>query len=895
MNPVKQLLSIIIVCWPALTAFAQPATGESLANDEDTQRFFVREVRPLLQKKCFGCHGDDQQGIEGELDLTSREGFLKGGETGKPALIPGKPDDSLMFRAILRTDKMKMPPKDRNALSTEEIEVFRRWIAAGAPWSDATAPATPIKWNFKAEDIWAFQPVKKVAVPEIRPPQSVTRNPIDAFVQEKLHAEQLQPARLADKATLIRRASLDLTGLLPEPKEVDAFIADESPDAFGKVIERLLASPHYGEKMARHWLDVVRYADTDGFSNDYERPNAWRYRDYVIRSFNADKPYDRFVIEQLAGDELAASQGSTPDPELLIAVGMLRMGPWEQTAMSVVEEQRQLFLDDVTASVGSTYLGLTTACAKCHDHKFDPISAKDYYRLQSCFAPAQFELPGLDFLPGENTSRFDQEKARVQDAIKSIRARQKEFSSKRDLALREWLKEKGYKTLKEVPARERPQKDFGITKEEGEREKVLRKRIEYLEREMQRFKPQAFSVANKKAGSSDAPPLLHILIGGALETPGEPVTPGVLSAVYNSDDSKTPSDWNTIPQETGNRRLKLAQWIASSDNPLAARVMVNRVWQWHFGKGLVKSSNNFGKMGDKPTHPELLDWLSVYFIEHGWSVKEMHRLILRSHTYQQSSVPHNAEALKKADPEEKLLGFFAPRRLTAEELRDNMLRVAGELNDEMGGPPVLPEMNLEAALQPRRIMGSVAPVCVPSFAKEQRNRRTIYAMQIRSLMNPMLEVFNAAPTDNSCERRDETTVTPQVFALFNSQSAHDAALAMASRLAKSGKAPAARVALAFQLAYGRQPSRKEEELCLKHLHDLEKHHRTTAPVDFSFPEKVIRSMVGEFTGESFDFDEQLDMSKYEYNLRPSEVNPETRALADLCLVLLNSHEFVYVY
>lgn len=889
----KELILILFVCCPALHAFAQTAELDN-AGDEG-RHLFAREVYPLLQQKCFGCHGDDKEMIEGKLDLTSRAGFLKGGESGQPALVPGKPEESSVFRAVQRIDKTKMPPKDRNALSSDEIELLRRWIAAGAPWSDAVSTNAPATWEYKAEDIWAFQPVQQVKPPELRDNKGNSLNPVDAFIHSRLKEQGLTPAPQADKKTLLRRVTLDLTGLLPEPKDVALFLADTSPDAFDKVIERLLASPHYGEKMARHWLDVVRYADTDGYSNDYERPNAWRYRDYIIRAFNNDKPYDRFVTEQIAGDELAATQGATADPELLIAVGMLRMGPWEQTAMSVPEVQRQLFLDDVTASIGATYLGLTTACAKCHDHKFDPISARDYYRLQSCFAPAQFELPKLDFLPGENTARFEEEQARIDELIHSIRARQKVFSSKRDKAVKEWLKEKGYKTLKEVPAKERPQKDFGMTREEAEQEKVLRKRVEYLERELQRFKPQAYSVAVQKSGAPDSVPPLRILIGGALESPGEPVTPGVLSAVYNSDDAKHPSEWNTIPEAAGQRRLKLAQWIASPDNPLTARVMVNRIWQWHFGKGLVKSSNNFGKMGDRPTHPELLDWLATYFVEHGWSVKEMHRLILRSQTYQQSSVPGDAPKLAQADPEGKLLGVFPVRRLTAEELRDNLLLVAGELNREMGGPPALPEMNLEAAVQPRHIMGSVAPVYVPNFTKAQRNRRTIYAMQIRSLMNPMLEVFNAAPTDNSCERRDETTVTPQVFALFNSQNAHDAALAMAHRLAKGGPSRDGRLAGAFNLAYGRQPTAREKELCSKHLRELENHHRKTTPVDFKFPEKVVRSMVGELTGESFEFDEQWDMSQYEYNLRPSEVDVETRALADLCLVLLNSHEFVYVY
>jgi hypothetical protein len=339
----------------------------------------------------------------------------------------------------------------------------------------------------------------------------------------------------------------------------------------------------------------------------------------------------------------------------------------------------------------------------------------------------------------------------------------------------------------------------------------------------------------------------------------------------------------------------MAKWIASGENPLTARVMVNRIWQGHFGQGLVATPNNFGKMGKRPTHPELLDWLARYFIEHDWSVKEMHRLIMRSATYQQSTTHPDLEAVKKADPEEKLWSHFLPRRLTAEELRDGMLMVSGELSGGMGGPPVFPEINLEAALQPRHIMGGLAPPYKPSPTREQRDRRTIYTVQIRTLMNPLLQVFNEPGTDNSCERRDATTVTPQVFALFNSQCSHDAALAMADRLGKMSKSPARQIDAAFRLAYGRKPGKRERELCLKHLEQLTAHHLKTKPEKFEFPARLVQSMIEELTGDPFEFEEDWDMSNYEYNLQPTAVSAETRALADLCLVILNSNEFVYVY
>jgi hypothetical protein len=359
----------------AVFAVVAVSLSNGTAADPGDESFFRETVYPLIESKCLGCHGEEKD-REGELDLRTRDGFLAGGESGKPAVIPGKPDESPAFRAILRQDKMKMPPKDRNALSADEIDVFRQWIVAGAPWGQ---PKTSPKWSYKPEDIWAFAPVQLRKPPADDLDASRVKTPIDAFLQQKLNAQKLKQAPPADKLALIRRATLDLTGLPPTPDEIDAFLRDKSPQAFDTVTERLLASARYGEHWARHWLDVVRYADSDGFSNDYERPNAWRYRDYVIRSFNADKPYDRFITEQIAGDETFCDCNGDPnEAEKLIAVGMLRMGPWEQTSMSVAAETRQLFLDDVTANVGAAYLGLTTGCARCHDHKLDPIPTKDY-------------------------------------------------------------------------------------------------------------------------------------------------------------------------------------------------------------------------------------------------------------------------------------------------------------------------------------------------------------------------------------------------------------------------------------------------------------------------------------------------------------------------------------
>ncbi len=870
-----------------LISFSVRSEITTNAVTKDPAAFFLNSVQPLLQSKCIGCHGEDKKNIEGELDMTTRAGLLKGGESGKAALIPGKPEESPMIRAVLRQEKLKMPPKDRNKLTEDEIGILRAWIAGGAVWADHTN--APAKWTYKEEDVWAFKPINDVTVPVLKNKNALVFTPIDSFIQTKLEEKGLKPAVLADRVTLIRRATFDLLGLPPTPEEIGAFIADKSPKAFDKVIERLLASPHYGEQWGRHWLDVVRYADTDGYSNDYERPNAWRYRDYVIRSFNRDKPYDEFVVEQIAGDEcVSADATDQSSSEKLIAVGMLRMGPWEHTAMSVAAVTRQLFLDDVTSSVGTTFCGLTVGCARCHDHKFDPIPTKDYYRLQSIFAPTELTSRKVPFLPEENTAGFEQKIQEVESAKKALKTRISDITGKHDRAVKKFLQENGYKTLREVELEKKPKKDLGLTANDLSTEKVLRKRIEYRERELERYEARGFSISN---GTAETNAQVHILVGGALEAPGEVVTPGVLTAVThwakNAD--------GTFTEHPDGRRLKLAQWLVSRENPLTARVMVNRIWQYHFGKGIVKSSNNFGKMGDKPTHPELLDWLARYFVEHGWSIKEMHRLIMRSYVYQQGFMPKNPELTRQRDPEEKFLSHFQPRRLTAEELRDGMLAVSGELSSTMGGPPVFPDINLEAALQPRHIMGSLAPVYVPSKKREERNRRTIYSMQIRGMMNPFLQVFNAAPTENSCERRDETTVTPQVFALFNSQNAADAALAFAVRLQKLATKPTQQIENAFRLAYGRSATKEERDACAKHLEDLTKSHRTTKPVLYELPHKIEREMVEELTGEPFQFTEDWDVEGYENNVRSADVTPETRALADLCLVILNSNEFVYIY
>lgn len=934
---------IVMLCVAAVAAPSAPA-AEPLS-PADAEQLFLVKVWPTVKAKCIACHGDDETKLKGDFDLRTREAAIKGGESGKPAIVPGSPDKSPFYLSVTRHDEdLAMPPKENDKLSAEQVEHVRLWIAAGAPWPDPATvkPAAHNRWSepgsvrvatsgglsddwtnrqYKPEDLWAYQPITKPAVPQVKAASPAILNDIDAFILQKLQSKGIATlASPADRLTLIRRATFDLTGLPPTPAEVDAFVNDKSADAYAGLISGLLASPRYGEQQARHWLDVVRYADTSGFSNDYERPNAWRYRDYVIRSFNDDKPFDRFILEQIAGDEL-----DPRDPQMQIAIGFLRMGPWEHTGMTVAAVTRQQFLDDVTHSVGVTFLGQGLRCAACHDHKFDPVPTKDYYRIQAVFGSTQFAERDVAFLPQENINGFDAQRKVVEQRLAQLKQAQAELKKRADDGLAAFLKAKGVAKVEDLPSDQRPKKDYlgstaGISNLDLSLRKIYKKSEDYLERELLRFEPVAFSaysgpqnaytsvkarnpIPGKQQIAKAEVQKVHILTGGSIESPGAEVTPGVLSCVEGSNDAVAANEWNTIPQSTEGRRLKFARWVASPQNTLTARVIVNRIWQQHFGRGLVATPNNFGKMGGKPTHPELLDHLATWFIENGWSIRKLHVYIMLSATYQQSGAREPTDSapgssmvnLMTIDPKNELLAYFPTRRLSAEELRDTMLAVSGELNPEAGGPGVFPEINWEVAMQPRHIMGSVAPAYIPSATPKERNRRTIYAFRYRTLPDPMLEVFNRPGSDMSCEKRDETTVTPQVFALFNSQFTASRSLAMAAELSKSSPAADAQITSAFTRVYGRSPTATEREACLSHYEKMLEHHRKAQPAAAKLPSHVERHMVEELTGEPVVWQEDLSiLAGYQQDLQPTQVSPEVRALAEVCLVLMNSNEFAYV-
>lgn len=907
------LIVMMTVLLAAPTAYAQIS---------DAERSFTLEVLPLLQSKCFGCHGADDD-LKGEFDARTREALLRGGESEEPSIIPGDPDASPLVHAI-EWEGLEMPPKENDRLTAEQIQWVRQWIAAGAPWPNSTVQdeiraadrqqtqnadgmivetsgGTSAEWDhrrYRPEEIWAFQTLReKSQIADVG-----DKNPIDFFIDKKLEAEKLAAAGKANARTLIRRAYMDLTGLPPSPAAIHEFIEawEKAPKkAWDELLEDLLEQPSYGERWGQHWLDVVRYADTAGFSNDYERSNAWRYRDYVIRSFNDDKPYNQFVMEQIAGDELRPD-----DPEAVVATGFLRMGPWG-TAMVPIEEARQIYRDDLVHNVGQAFLSLPLRCCKCHDHKFDPIPTRDYYRLYAAFSATQpAEMPAA-FLPNENREDFEDDKQLVEDLLEFADSKRLEIVAKREAAAKKWYAENNlpYKSLeqrKNDPEDQKPPRHVGLDYVDEGRLKVREQDAWIWKRRLERFQPLAQSVYNgpdapmnsrrlrsPKKMDKDWRPESFILGGGALTAKQDAVTPGVLSAT-NFDAE--------VPEALQGRRLAVARWIADDRNPLTARSFVNRVWQYHFGKGIVGTPNNLGVKGDPPTHPDLLDWLAVDFIENGWKVKRLHRIIMSSDAYQRSGRHPDIDQLREVDPDNQLLAYFTPRRLTAEEIRDSLLVATGELNTAVGGLPVRPEINMEVALEPRMIQFSIAPAHQASRKPSQRNRRSIYAYRVRGQADPFLEIMNLPNPNESCQTRDVAAVTPQVFALMNSDVMTDRSIAMALRLKQECQTEDDQVRRAWQLALGRLPTSDELELVSEYLAEMQTYHEQQSPDPKPYPTRVTRSLVEEFSGKPFEYEEWLAVYEdYVPDEKPWTVDASTRALADACLLLFNSNEFMYIY
>jgi mono/diheme cytochrome c family protein len=791
----------------ALASSAAPAP-----TDAEKAQFFKEHVKPLLDANCIKCHGGDK--TKGGLKLTSRQSIVKGGDTG-PAISTDQPDKSLLLKAISYADPdLQMPPKKR--LNAEQVAVLTKWVQMGAPWSGSAAPepttateAAPKKMappvNAETMKFWSFQPVKRPLVPAVKHADWV-KTAIDAFILAKLEADGLDPAPAAPKAALLRRAYYDLTGLPPTPAEVEAFLKDESPNAFETVVDRLLASPRYGERWARHWLDVVRFAETNSFERDGLKPNAWRYRDYVIDAFNNDKPYDQFVREQIAGDEL-----DHVTAESVIATGYYRLGIWDDEPADRAQARMDEF-DDVVATTGQAFLGLTVNCARCHDHKLDPIPQKDYYRLLAFFRGIRPNGTAPEDVLTEIAP--DDELQAVQDEAKAV--------SRRKTDVLKQIADIERPVIDKLPEAQRTALPHGGPRRRAALDPILKNALgedpfrhyEDLQKELATLQAHkaatAYALSIKELGPNPEP--TFIMIRGNAHVPGDQVEPGFPS-VLNPPAPVIPAP--NPGATTSGRRRALADWLASDRNPLAARVMINRVWQHHFGRGIVRSPNDFGNIGDRPTHPELLDWLASEFVARGWKLKQMHRLIVLSSAYQMSSTA-NPAALAK-DPQNDLFWRFDMRRLEAEEVRDSILAVNGTLNLTMHGPgvfPTIPKAVLAGQSRPGDGWGQSAP--------QEQARRSIYIHQKRSLVVPILASLDVPDGDSSCPARFTTTQSTQALGMMNSDFVNEEAKVLAARLRKEGgDQPADQVKLALRLALCHEPAQPDVDRGVRFMAGLE--------------------------------------------------------------------------
>jgi hypothetical protein len=743
-------------------------------------KLFEEKVGPILSARCFKCHGPEAPKPKAALRLDNREAALKGGDGG-PALVPGKPEQSALFKAVTWEDAdLQMPPKEK--MPAGEIEALRQWIALGAPYSPKVAKGRrPEKKITDADRAWwSFQPVKEQPLP---PADGLCRNEIDRFINARLKAEGLVPAPEADRRTLLRRLTFDLHGVPPTVAEIEAFEKDAAPNAYEKQVERLLAHPRYGERWARHWLDLVRYAESDGYKQDAFRPNTWPYRDYVIHAFNGDKPYDRFVLEQLAGDEIAPE-----DPDVVVATGFLRLGIYEYNQRNAWGQWRDI-LNDLTDVTGDAFLGLGMGCARCHDHKFDPILQRDYFALQSFFAGVLWR-DDLPLAAPAEIAEYRKKRKVWEDKTAAVRAElaeiEKPFLQNADKsALSKFLPE--LQAVYAKPVAERTPYDIQIADLverqviaeraliDGKIKGKVRERWSELMRKMAEF---------DKEKPRDLPPALVVTDIGAVAAPttipSDPekrdVAPAFLTVLGGEPPKFEPRNGST------GRRLALGKWLTRADHPLAARVMANRIWQHHFGRGLVSTSNDYGRLGEKPSHPELLDFLAGRFVKEGWSVKALHRLIVGSAAYRRSALHPDPAAGRLKDPENRLLWKTTPRRLQAEAVRDAMLVTSGEFDSHMGGPSVDPNLP----------------------------RRTIYTKVHRNTRDPLLDAFDAPESFSSTPGRNSTTTATQALLMINGRWPLERAQAFARRLrATGGSTPAELVRDAYRIALGRSPTGDE--------------------------------------------------------------------------------------
>jgi hypothetical protein len=853
---IKRLASRCCICFWAVSlgGSGTPSNAQALVS-------FSKDIKPILEQNCLNCHGQSMQ--SSRLNLSTLEGALRGGARGS-AIVPGRAEDSRLYRMIAGLDKPAMP-LNGNKLSDGQIAAIKDWIDQGAHW-DAGAGAAktqpPAASTFAdlekvqlppgARDYWAFKLPVQAPVPAVSRGFS---NPIDHFLEKARQEKGLKAAPKADRLTLLRRAYMDLIGLPPSPEEIDAFMSDTAPGAWERLIDKLLASPHYGERWGRHWLDAARYADSSGYENDTDQPNLWRYRDYVIKSFNDDKPYNTFIKEQIAGDEIP---NRTDDS--LIATGFLRAGPRVRNHEHANPARRFDYLDDVIGAIGKGVLGLTVQCARCHDHKFDPITQKDYYAMEaSIFGYVEVEYP---LGPREQADAYMRKISEIDDKAAVLKDQIEEINKPyRDKLVLEQIRKKLPPDV--VRALEKPENertagekliaiqllesgasgrsaaaaDKIMSPEDAAKKKALNDQIAALNAERPKLPPMASIVTdgdwrsaslgygdyNKGAcpkceleyvgagkflelgpgkGDYKVPPS-YFLLRGDPDSKAYPAKPGFISVITQGN---PPTELPPADGRTSGRRLALAEWLISRDNPLPARVIVNRIWEHHFGKGIVPTLDNFGKMGEQPTNRELLDWLAVEFMNQGWSIKKMQRLMMTSEAYQMAS-EYNDDANAKIDPEDTYLWRYRIQRLEGEIIRDNIMSVAGSIDLTMGGPAIFPHVD-----------ESFIKTLFRGIYRNQEDgpavwRRSIYIYQKRTLPSPMLQVFDLPDMSQSFGARYVSTVPTQALQLMNDDFVLKQAQLFANRVKKeAGDDVARQVDLAYRIALTRSPTERELSL-----------------------------------------------------------------------------------
>jgi len=831
---------------------------------------FVKEIQPLLRKHCYACHGHDHQ--EGGLRLDQRAVAQRGGENGK-VIVPGKSADSLVYLLAAGKDAegRVMPPEGEGLpVALADAALLAQWIDSGADWPDGVDPRYEIN-----TDLWSLQPVTRPQLPKPAD-QNWIANPIDAFVLARLESAGLRPAERVEPHGLARRAAFDLTGLPLTNGQLGEYeqrvAANGADKAYLWLLDELLDSQHYGERWARHWLDVARYADSNGYEVDGEKPLAWQYRDYVIRSLNEDKPYDQFVLEQLAGDELPNATSQT-----VIATGFLRVGPWDaergaSVQPSEVVAERFNELDDLVSTTSQVFLGLTIGCARCHDHKFDPLSSRDYYSLVAVFDPLARHKNGRTELTRPAVPpRELADKNAADNRIAELTAKRGQLLQPLERVIIEGGKTKlatDVVAALKTAADKRTDADKQLLARSAN---AIRQELEAAfdnnELAAQNLTAEQRSEAVKAAEEiaqlraqfnypagyffhepNPQPAPTRLLKRGNPLQPGDEVEPAAPAFVAKR--LGVPADFEDADEHTSRRRISLARWIIDANNPLTSRVIVNRVWQYHFGVGLIRTPNDFGNRGVQPTHPQLLDWLADWFVtDANWSLKKLHRLIMTSSAYRMNKVLDNDKAA--TDPDNRLFWRFPRRRLEVEAIRDAVLAASGQLNRQLYGPcmyPKIPDDALRSGYDPNKVW--------KPFNERDASRRTIYAYVKRTLIVPFLETFDFCDTTQSTARRDITTVAPQALELLNGEFIARQSRHFAQRLEQeAGDDRATQIELAYRLALGRSASREERE--------------------------ALSAFVA---AETAAFSAMKDVDA---------ATARGRALAQMCRVVLNLSEFVY--